>query len=122
MTDQQIINDIATKVMGANAKPADAKYAIDFGGKDVCWSKFSDSAYPFFDPLRDANHTKLARDKMREMGYHFDKHDHTVGLSGKFDHFWVIVNKGVYVVSECTHKTDELRAECLAILEAVKNG
>ncbi len=79
MTDEQIVNDIATKVMlwGKYSGAWVIAMPDGYGGcepEPVGYSyersvKLLSLGMQYFDPLHDANHTKLVRDKMREKGW-----------------------------------------------------
>ncbi len=120
--DQQIVNDIATKVMGWHKIPAGQPFRtgvrplgddayFDQNGKYV-------RAVHEFDPLTDANHTRMVREKMRAKRWMRRTYDHDT--DGVFSCVEVIYYKTVGEIQGRSIETDELRAECLAVREAIR--
>ncbi len=126
MTNEQILVALATEVMGwetgaiyweLDGKPTD--YLVCVIGV-IAGDKVR-AAPGVFDPLGDHNHMALVRKKMRDNGWTRDSRD-----SPYFELTHVFYTKRNLVAENTieagsTHK-DELMAEALVILRAVRKG
>ena len=112
--DQQIIDGVAVEIMGAKKGYDGGRFIVHITNKNqVGWSDMD--AFDTFNPLLDANHTRMARKKMRELGYWRTSQDLSGPDKRKTNIIWQ--NKKLIVVSEVSDP-DELRAECISMLAA----
>ena len=121
---QELTNAVVTEVMGGKEDP-DWCYSSSDESRILHWDRTgwvvieihseAPSTQKPFDPLHDHNHCALARDKMRERGYWRVAADlrEPVRTRVTFYTQWGIT------VGEDTD-TDELRAECEAMVQAVR--
>ena len=121
MTDQELTNAVAIEVMGWD-KP-DGFCSKQGWDKNVLWWNPEKKGYVDpFDPLRDHNHAALARKKMRERGFWLQ----IIDIEREFITKEVVRGVDVlyYIPGQPSPDTawhvDELRAECEAMIEAVR--
>ncbi len=119
MTTEQIVEALATEVMGWE-KPEGFCSKQGWGKNTRWWDAQKKGYVDPFDPLHDHNHMALVRKKMRDSGWKFNRDDLFDRNNTLFDEpYEVALCYNGYYICHATAK-DELMAEALSVLEAIK--
>ena len=117
MSDQTLIKESAEIVMGVHksyirthTQDKEVTYVNDTNGLHITDKYRSEHLW---NPLTNASHTKMLKDKAVEMG---------LSVSVKTERFMTVVRNGGEIIAMKCGKTvkDELRTTTEAIIEAVK--
>lgn len=110
LTDADKTRLLAEGVMGWKAKPKRSQYASWFDGKVA---KYPVSCCDYWDPLHNEAHAAEVRERMRELGWHYEICSNSPGYV--YVEFFTLSSRREYFVSGQTVPTTICHAALLAL-------